>query len=172
MRFVTDRHPILSAIMVTSRKVQEEFVAEQVDLLDRATGRVISQGWNQLDQELKDELNGLLKISSVSPLGRLGALGSSISAPTKVALEGGRHSGQLKQFMKQTPEQLRKTIQSFDRQIEKHQTWIKSPETKVKNFQELRPEHRSNLIHHWQQDIERHKELKAIAHDALKGQEG
>ncbi|KEQ14091.1 hypothetical protein GZ78_26065 [Endozoicomonas numazuensis] len=70
VRFVTDRHPILSAIMVTSRKVQEEFVAEQVDLLDRATGRVISQGWNQLDQNLKNELNGLLKVASILPAGQ------------------------------------------------------------------------------------------------------
>ncbi|MGI9279051.1 MAG: hypothetical protein ACR2PX_05390, partial [Endozoicomonas sp.] len=67
--FVMDRHPILSAIMITSKEVQGEFVAEQVDLLDRATGRVISESWNNLDQNLRDELSGLLKIVAVTPVG-------------------------------------------------------------------------------------------------------
>ena len=70
IRFVTDRHPTLQAISISSREVAGSFVAEQVDLLDRATGRVISQNWNQLDQNLKDEFNGLLKLASVVPITR------------------------------------------------------------------------------------------------------
>ncbi|WP_062266805.1 ParB N-terminal domain-containing protein [Endozoicomonas arenosclerae] len=68
--FVTDHHPTLSAIMITSREVQGKLVAEQVDLLDRATGRVISQSWSNLDQNLKDEFNGLLKVAAVMPGGK------------------------------------------------------------------------------------------------------
>ena len=71
--FAMDRHPILSAIMITSKEVQGEFVAEQVDLLDRATGRVISESWNNLDQNLRDELSGLLKVASVVPGGKTGS---------------------------------------------------------------------------------------------------
>ncbi len=88
---------------------------------------------------------------------------------TEVALEGGKHAGQLKQFMKQTPEQLQKTIKTFDKQIAKHEEWIRDPVSKVGNFNELRPEHQKNLVRHWQQDIARHKELKSIAQDVLKG---
>ena len=88
---------------------------------------------------------------------------------TQIARGGGRHSGQLNQFLKQTPEQLQKTIRSFDKQIARHERWIKDPTSKVKNFSELRPGHQQNLIHHWQQDIVRHQELKSIAQDVLKG---
>jgi filamentous hemagglutinin len=87
----------------------------------------------------------------------------------EIAESGGKHAGQLKQFLKQTPEQLQKTMKSFDKQIAKHQGWIKDPASKVKNFNSLRPEHQQNLIHHWQQDMVRHQELKSIAEDVLKG---
>ncbi len=86
---------------------------------------------------------------------------------TQIAREGGKHAGQLNQFLKQTPEQLQKTIRSFDKQIAKHEGWIKDPSSKVKNFNELSPEHQQNLLHHWQQDIARHQELKSIAQDVL-----
>ncbi len=87
----------------------------------------------------------------------------------RVAKEGGRHAGQLKQFMKQTPQQLQKTIKSFDKQISRHQNWIKNPASKVKNFNQLSKQHQNNLIHHWTQDIARHQELRSIASDVLKG---
>ena len=89
---------------------------------------------------------------------------------TQIAREGGRHAGQLKQFEKQTPRQLQKTIRSFDKQISKHKAWIKNPTLKVKNFSSLSKKHQKNIIHHWQQDIIRHRELKSIARDVLKGQ--
>ena len=89
---------------------------------------------------------------------------------TRIAQEGGKHAGQLRQFMKQTPEQLQKTINSFDKNIAKHEGWIANPESKVPNFSQLRPEHQENLIHHWQQDVSRHQELKSIAQDVLGGQ--
>lgn len=87
----------------------------------------------------------------------------------QAARAGGRHAGQLQQFLKQTPDQLRKTIGSFDKQIAKHQGWIRDPASKVKDWATLRPEHQQNLLHHWRQDIARHHELKSIAEDLLKG---
>jgi hypothetical protein len=96
-------------------------------------------------------------------------VGKAAKNAIQIAREGGKHSGQLNQFLKQTPEQLQKTIKSFDKQIANHEAWIKAPTLKVNNFYELRPEHQQNLLHHWQQDIARHNELKAIAEDVLKG---
>jgi uncharacterized protein RhaS with RHS repeats len=87
---------------------------------------------------------------------------------TQIASEGGKHAGQLQQFLKQTPEQLNKTINSFDKQISKHEGRLADPASKVANFDSLRPEHQRNLLHHWQQDIARHRELKSIAQDVLK----
>ncbi|MEX0139512.1 RHS repeat-associated core domain-containing protein [Massilia sp. LMS1-1-1.1] len=88
---------------------------------------------------------------------------------TQIAAEGGKHAGQLTQFLKQTPDQLRKTIGSFERQIAKHEGYIADPASHVPNFGALRPEHQSNLLHHWGQDIIRHRELMSIAKDVLKG---
>ncbi len=87
----------------------------------------------------------------------------------QIASEGEKHAGQLKQFLKQTPEQLQKTIHSFDKLIAKHQAWIKNPTSKIKNFNSFQLEHQKNIIHHWKQDIVRHQELKSIAQDVLKG---
>lgn len=94
---------------------------------------------------------------------------NSMSTSTKIAKEGGKHHGQLKEFLKQSPDQLKKTIKSFDKQIKQHQEWIKNPQKKVEQFSTFRKSHQENLIHHWKQDIARHKELKSIAEDILKG---
>jgi hypothetical protein len=48
------------------------------------------------------------------------------------ALSGGRHSGQLRQFQNQTPNQLNKSMQSFEKNILKHEAWIQNPSNKVK----------------------------------------
>ncbi|KEQ18282.1 hypothetical protein GZ78_12220 [Endozoicomonas numazuensis] len=68
VKLVTERHPTLVAISIVSKQVAGEWVAEQVDLLDRATGRVVVDSWNNLDPNLRDELNGLLKVASVVPV--------------------------------------------------------------------------------------------------------
>lgn len=96
-----------------------------------------------------------------------GAGGHPPRAAVDIARAGGKHAGQLEQFMKQTPDQLQKTIRSFDKQIARHESWIADPASKVKDFSSLRLEHQENLIHHWQQDILRHKELKSIAESVL-----
>ncbi|KEQ18280.1 ankyrin repeat domain-containing protein [Endozoicomonas numazuensis] len=70
VKLVTERHPTLAAISIVSKQVAGEWVAEQVDLLDRATGRVVVDSWNNLDPNLRDELNGLLKVASVVPGGK------------------------------------------------------------------------------------------------------
>lgn len=98
-----------------------------------------------------------------------GAVDVAAKSATQIAQAGGRHAGQLAQFAKQTPDQLGKTINSFDKQIAKHEEFIANPTSHVPNFNELSIKHQGNLIHHWGQDIKRHQELKSIAEDVLKG---
>src|SRR5690606_33127888 len=100
---------------------------------------------------------------------RRSAMRMAAKTPTQIALGGGKHAGQLTEFLKQTPKQLRRTIKSFEKQIAKHEGWIRDPTSKVRDFHGLRAEQRQNMIHHWEQDIARHKELKSIAEDVLKG---
>jgi hypothetical protein len=80
-----------------------------------------------------------------------------------IAKQGGRHSGQYKEFMKQTPKQLQKSIKSFDKQINKHKNWINNPASKVKNWDKLTLKHKQDLIYHWNEDIKRAQEFKEIA---------
>ena len=79
---MADRHPTLQAVSVSTRQAAGSIVAEQVDLLDRATGRIVSQSWNKLDPSLKDELNGVLKIAAVVPGGRGVAIASKATQNT------------------------------------------------------------------------------------------
>ncbi|SHI16108.1 RHS repeat domain-containing protein, partial [Desulfofustis glycolicus] len=85
-----------------------------------------------------------------------------------IAVGGGRHAGQLRQFMNQNSKQLFKSIKSYNKRISEHKSWIKNPSSKVPNFNSLSREHQGNLIHHWNQDIKRAKELKSIAKKVLK----
>ncbi|MGI9279003.1 MAG: hypothetical protein ACR2PX_05150 [Endozoicomonas sp.] len=70
VKLITERHPTLSAISISSKQAAGEFIAEQVDLLDRTSGRLVSESWSNLDQNLRDELSGLLKVASVVPGGK------------------------------------------------------------------------------------------------------
>ena len=121
-------------------------------------------------------LNGLevipaLKWTKLKNIGKVAdaagdAFGNARSA-TRIALGGGRHAGQFKAFLKQTPDQLKRSIKSFDMQITKHKDWIKNPKSKISNFDSLTKKHQKNIIHHWKKDIKRQKEFKIIAEDVL-----
>jgi RHS repeat-associated protein len=133
--------------------------------------QVADKGWSNVSTG--DKIGAVSAMAAVVPVGRIagkaveGALAAK--SATQIAQEGGRHAGQLGQFLKQTPDQLQRTIRSFDKNIAKHEGWIADPASKVQNFSQLRTEHQQNLLHHWQQDIIRHQELKSIAQDVLKG---
>jgi RHS repeat-associated protein len=96
-------------------------------------------------------------------------MGKAVGKATKIAMEGGKHKGQLTQFMKQTDKQLKKTISSFDKQISNHKNWIANPTSKIDNFYSLSLKQQQNILHHWNQDIVRHIELKSISQDLLNG---
>jgi hypothetical protein len=84
-----------------------------------------------------------------------------------IAKQGGRHLGQYKEFMKQTPEQLQKSIRSFDKQSKKHKNWINNPTSIVKNWNQLTLKHKQDLIYHWNKYIKRDEEFNEIAQTIL-----
>lgn len=112
---------------------------------------------------------GLRKISATlgralsSVAGRVGAKGAF-----KIAQEGGRHAGQLKQFLKQDATQLGRSIRKFDKNIAKHEKWITDPKSKIPEWNTFSAERQANTIHHWQQDIARARELQSIAKEVAK----
>lgn len=81
---------------------------------------------------------------------------------------GANHGWYLQQ-LKLSDAELQKGINSFHKQIEKHQQWIKNPYLKIPDFDNLYPERQKNLIERkWPQDIHRQKDQIAILEGILK----
>lgn len=73
----------------------------------------------------------------------------------EIANQGGRHHGQLQQFRTWTPDQIQKTLRSLNRLINEHELLIQNPWLKHPSWESMHPLIRENIIHHWQQDIQR-----------------
>jgi filamentous hemagglutinin family protein len=86
----------------------------------------------------------------------------------KIAQQGGKYSGQLKQFEKWPNVKLQKSISSFEKNIEKHKAWIKNPESKISEWSTFSQKYRDNMIHHWENDIQRAEAYKVIAERVIK----
>ncbi|MED0681371.1 hypothetical protein P4S83_18405 [Aneurinibacillus thermoaerophilus] len=86
-----------------------------------------------------------------------------------IAKSGGKHSGFYKQYINKSPEQIRKAINSINKQIAEHQDKIKNPEKYIPNFRNLDPRQQQALIHKkWPSDIKRQMEQKQILEGILK----
>jgi filamentous hemagglutinin len=68
-----------------------------------------------------------------------------------------------------TPQQLQSSVKSFTENIAKHQGYIKNPQSKVPNWNQLSAQHQQNLINHWNNDIARAQAYRAIAEGVLGG---
>ncbi|NLU15714.1 MAG: hypothetical protein GXW94_08155 [Serratia liquefaciens] len=67
---------------------------------------------------------------------------------------------------------LEKAISKHEKQIYEHKGYLNDPvkrQEHVPDWDKLSPQHQENLLHHWQQDINRHEAYKAIAEGVLKG---
>jgi RHS repeat-associated protein len=85
-----------------------------------------------------------------------------------VASSGGRHAGQLKQFLSWSPKQIQTSIRTFEKNIAKHEGYIANPTSKAPGWDTFTPQHQANLLHHWREDIARAKELKSLAEEVLR----
>ena len=80
-----------------------------------------------------------------------------------------RYSKQYEQYNKKTGDQLKKAIRSHNKNITRHEKWVENPKSKVSQWDNLSKQHQENMLHHWNQDIERHKAYKEIAEGILRG---
>ena len=84
----------------------------------------------------------------------------------KVAAEGGRHSGFLKNYLDKSVDELEKGIESFGEQIQEHLDKIDDPHSAIEGFKDLDPRQQKALIEKkWPSDINRLQEQQ----DILKG---
>lgn len=94
--------------------------------------------------------------------------GNDTKGAFEVAQAGGRNSGQLTQFLKQTATQLGRSIRKFDKNVVKHENWIANPKSKIPEWDTFSAQRQANTIHHWKEDIARARELQTIAKGVAK----
>ncbi|WP_330993829.1 VENN motif pre-toxin domain-containing protein, partial [Pluralibacter gergoviae] len=83
-----------------------------------------------------------------------------------------RYPKQYDQYSKLPDKNLEKAISKHEKQIAEHQGYLTDPAKRkehVPNWDNLSPQHQENLMHHWQQDVNRHEAYKSIAEGVLKG---
>ena len=83
-----------------------------------------------------------------------------------------RYPKQYEQYSKLPDKNLEKAISKHEKQIAEHQEYLTDPVKRkehVPNWDNLSPQHQENLMHHWQQDVNRHEAYKSIAEGVLKG---
>jgi len=97
-----------------------------------------------------------------------------VSQQNKVNFETAkdRYPKQYDQYNKLPEKNLEKAISKHDKQITEHQGYLNDPVKRlehVPDWEKLSPQHQENLLHHWQQDVNRHEAYKSIAEGILKG---
>lgn len=92
----------------------------------------------------------------------------SSKSPYQIAKEGGKHAGWLKQYQGKSPNELKRGISSFKKQITKHKGYIKNPASKVKGWEKLPHRQQRGYLKKWSKDIIRQQEQKEILEGILK----
>jgi hypothetical protein len=90
------------------------------------------------------------------------------SGAFSIALNGGRHSGFLKNYAGKSARELRSGITSLERQIALHRDKIANPSRYIKNFAQLDPRQQTALLtRKWPSDIQRQQEQLDILRGLL-----
>jgi hypothetical protein len=86
----------------------------------------------------------------------------------EVAKAGGKHAPWYKQQLDLGHRQLQKGIESIEKQIADHESWLETPQEKVKDWESRDPRYQAGLLKKWRQDIARQKEQVEILKGVLK----
>jgi hypothetical protein len=81
------------------------------------------------------------------------------------ARAGGAHSGTLRNYEGRSTAEIRKAIQSYERQVALHKQKLADPSRYAEDWDHMTPEGRAGLLKHWQEDIQRNQDLA----DVLRG---
>lgn len=116
---------------------------------------------------------GLGRLGAVSETEQLSRLAKSeVLTPKSLANAAKeRYPKQYEQYCKLPDKNLEKAIAKHEKQIIEHSEYLNNlikRQEHVPSWDTLTPQHQENLMHHWQQDINRHEAYKSIAEDILK----
>lgn len=88
--------------------------------------------------------------------------------PLKAAKAGGRHAGFYVEYAKKSDVEIRRGINSLEKQIGEHERKIRNPEKYVPDFKSLDPREQKALIEtKWPGDIARQQQQKSILEGIL-----
>ena len=93
---------------------------------------------------------------------------TNVNDPYNIAKQVGKHSGFYNEYAKKTDSQIRKGIESINKQISEHQKKIEAPQKFIPDFDNLDPRQQKALPDKWQSDINRQSEQKTILEGLLK----
>jgi hypothetical protein len=87
----------------------------------------------------------------------------------ETAANGGKHSGFLRNYLGESPEELRRGIASLQKQIAEHRDKIANPEKYIPNFKQLDPRQQAALLgKKWPSDIHRLQEQLEMLQELLR----
>ena len=93
---------------------------------------------------------------------------TTVNDPYNIAKQGGKHSGFYNEYAKKPDSQIRKGIESINKQISEHQNKIEDPKKFISDFDSLDIRRQKALPRIWQSDINRQIEQKTILEGILK----
>ena len=133
----------------------------------------IADGLNVLVSLVKGDLGGaVINLAAMIPLAGDALKAAKMSSKAfATALEGGKHAGFLANYANRSVDEISKGINSFGKQIAKHEDKIANPSKYEKNWSKLSKEEQQGLINKWQKDIQRQKEQKEILERLRKAKE-
>ena len=88
----------------------------------------------------------------------------------EVAKEGGRHAGLLRTYQGKTVEEIRRALQGYERQVERHRQKMSNPGQCVEEWVRKRLRVQQGLLRHWQEDLARTQELVKVMRGILQEQ--
>lgn len=88
----------------------------------------------------------------------------AVESALKIARDGGKHKGFLKQAEGMTSAQRGRTSKSLQKQIEKHEAKIDNPADFVDDWDGMSPQHQEGLVKHWQKEIDNFTKQQQILH--------
>jgi hypothetical protein len=157
------------------KQAPERFRAMAEDEWNFCTGAGVARGAGRCADILFASLKGL-KAAGAAARGARGArageaagAGGGLSAYDEAAA-GGRHAGFLRNYQGRSPQELDRGVRSIDKQIGKHEEWIKNPEQKIPEWNRLDPRKQQDLLtNKWPGDIQRLREQQEILRHLSRG---
>lgn len=99
-------------------------------------------------------------------------LSKSVRGAFEIAQEGGRHAGMLERYARSASDEILKGIRSYEKNVLKHEGYLKDPTIKVKEFAKLSEREQKWNIEYWKKEIATRREQIEVLRGILRERGG